>query len=226
MENSDDTVRRKLVAKFNNYFRHWQDLNMLVALFAMVGLILSVIAWETQFSNRGPTGSDSSSVGFFVNFVVLVISIMGAVAIVIKYYFEAVWQQYKNPVAFYKSMILRQVELGNVNEDTLTENFQIQSPFSWIVRQTNFWLELILMLVVPMPSGYTEGTFTDKVVYIEAINWIDNGGVNSAQSFKYNTPYFMTDFFLAFMFLRFYFFTLAVIMFSPVNERLYGKRVC
>ena len=28
------------------------------------------------------------------------------------------------------------------------------------------------------------------------------------------------------MFLRFYFFALAVIMWSPVNDRLYGKRVC
>lgn len=28
------------------------------------------------------------------------------------------------------------------------------------------------------------------------------------------------------MFLRFYFFALAVIMFSPANERLYGKRIC
>lgn len=36
----------------------------------------------------------------------------------------------------------------------------------------------------------------------------------------------MNDFFLAFMFLRFYFLVLAFITFSPVNERLYGKRVC
>lgn len=42
----------------------------------------------------------------------------------------------------------------------------------------------------------------------------------------YKTPYFMTDFFLAFMFFRLYFFTSAAIMFSPVNARLHGKRVC
>ena len=52
-------------------------------------------------------GTDDSKVGFFTDFVVLVISFMGAIAIVVKYYFEAVWQQYKNPVAFYKSIILQ-----------------------------------------------------------------------------------------------------------------------
>jgi len=41
---------------------------------------------------------------------------------------------------------------------------------------------------------------------MEAINWMDNGSTNNAQSFVYDVPYFSSDFFLAFMFLRFYFF--------------------
>jgi len=61
---------------------------------------------------------------------------------------------------------------------------------------------------------------------MEAINWMDNGSTNNAQSFVYDVPYFSSDFFLAFMFLRFYFFMQAAIMFSPVNDRLHGKRVC
>lgn len=49
---------------------------------------------------------------------------MGTIAIIIKYYFEAVWQNYKNPVAFYKSIVQRQVEIGMVKEEDLTENFK------------------------------------------------------------------------------------------------------
>ena len=61
---------------------------------------------------------------------------------------------------------------------------------------------------------------------MEAINWIDNSGDNDEQSVEYATPYLLNDFFLAFMFFRFYFFARALLMTSPVNERLYGKRVC
>ena len=58
----------------------------------MIALALSVIQWESQFENRGLTGRDMlESVGFFTDFVVLVISIMGAIAILFKYYFESVW---------------------------------------------------------------------------------------------------------------------------------------
>lgn len=152
---------------------------------------------------------------------------MGTIAIIIKYYFEAVWQNYKNPVAFYKSIVQRQVEIGMVKEEDLTENFKTQSNFSWMVKQTNLWLELILMLVVPLPFIKFGGIIIEEhIVTIDSINWVDNSGAYDTGSHMYPTPYFLTDFYLAFMFLRFYFFALAMIMYSPVNERLHGKRVC
>ena len=55
-DNNDDTIRRKLVSKYNNYYRLWQDFNLLVGLFAMIGLILAIIEWEYNFENRGPQG--------------------------------------------------------------------------------------------------------------------------------------------------------------------------
>ena len=46
-----------------------------------------------------------------------------------------------------------------------------------MVRQSNFWFELILMLVVPLPLEKIIGKRdTASIVYIEAINWIDNAG--------------------------------------------------
>ena len=46
-ENSDDYIRRKLVEGYNSYYRHWQDMNLLVAFFAIVGLLLAIFQWES-----------------------------------------------------------------------------------------------------------------------------------------------------------------------------------
>ena len=102
MENSDDYIRRKLIEKYNTYYRHWQDLNLLVALFALIGLLLCVIEWETAFGQRGVDGRDFSDSTFITDLVVFFISVMGIVAIIVKFYFQCIWNNYKNPVAFYK----------------------------------------------------------------------------------------------------------------------------
>ena len=83
------------------------------------------------------------------------------------------------------------------------------------------------MLVVPLPIRLSDGnTIGNQVVEIDSINWVDNFGAYDSQSHIYPTPYFVSDFILAFMMLRCHFFAKACIMFSPVNDRLYGKRVC
>ena len=50
-------------------------------------------------------------------------------------------------------------------------------------RQYSFWLELILMLVVPMPYkklfDYDDNS-NARIVFMEAVNWIGNAGVNDA----------------------------------------------
>ena len=99
-------------------------------------------------------------------------------------------------------------------------------PIVWVLKQYSFWLELVIMVVCPLPFKFGGEFLHERVVTVGSINWVENGSVNNAQSVIYDTPYFMTDFYLAFMFLRCYFLALAVIMYSPVNERLYGKRIC
>ena len=114
-----------------------------------------------------------------------------------------------------------------IDEEDLTENFKTERPLAWMFKQSRFWLEILIMLVVPLPFDITPGSDAVNVVEIASINWIDNSDHGyAAQSHKYMTPYMISDFCVAFMFLRWYFFALAVVMFSPVNERLYGKRVC
>ena len=113
-----------------------------------------------------------------------------------------------------------------VNEEDLTENFKLENPFFWMIKQYTFWLELFLMLTVPLPFTWNGIIFEEHVITMESINWVDNSGEYPPQSHIYETPYLLTDFFLAFMFFRIYFFAQAVIVLSPINKRLYGKRVC
>ena len=150
-ENQDDTIRRSLISKYNTYYRHWQDLNLLVALFAMIGLATSIMEWETQFEHRGPDGRSFTAVSYFTDVFVFLISILGCVAIILKYYFESVWYDFKNPVAFYKIIVQRQVEAGMIDPEDLTENFKTKLPIVWMMKQYTFWLELLLMMVVPLP---------------------------------------------------------------------------
>lgn len=53
-------------------------------------------------------------------------TLIGIISIIIKFWLEAKWVMYKNPVAFYKTLVKKQVELGIVNEEDLTENFFIK----------------------------------------------------------------------------------------------------
>ena len=82
------------------------------------------------------------------------------------------------------------------------------------------------MLFVPLPIKIGGTIMEDHFVKMECINWVDNSGAYPAQSHIYDTPYKLTDFLLAVMFFRLYFFAQTVIVLSPVNNRLYGKRVC
>ena len=48
-ENSDETIRRKLIEKYTKYYRYWKDFNVLIAVLAGLGLILGLYQWESEF---------------------------------------------------------------------------------------------------------------------------------------------------------------------------------
>lgn len=90
-----------------------------------------------------------------------------------------------------------------------------------------FWVEIVIMMIVPLPFCFDGGVHaTEKVYYLDSINWADNSGGYPGASHEYQTPILVSDFYLAFMFFRFIFLALALAQFSPVNDNLYGKRVC
>ena len=61
---------------------------------------------------------------------------------------------------------------------------------------------------------------------MSVINWVDNSGDYPTGSHDYKTPYLTNDFFLAAMFMRFFFVLQTLVVLSPPNNKLVGKRVC
>ena len=64
---------------------------MLVALFALIGLLTDVAEWETSFKYRSDSGEFNVQTTFFTDMIVFIVSLLGAVAIITKFYFESVW---------------------------------------------------------------------------------------------------------------------------------------
>ena len=105
VENNDDYIRRKLIEKYNSYYRHWTDFTILAAVFALIALFLSIYQWESEWSERGPNGRTKPGDSFLTDGVTMVVSVMGAFSIIIKFYFESVWMNFKNPIMFYKQLV-------------------------------------------------------------------------------------------------------------------------
>ena len=68
------------------------------------------------------------------------------------------------------------MEAGIVNEEDLTENFKLEKPWCWMLKQYTLWIELFLMLVVPLPFTYNNVTFVEQSIKMNTINWLDNSG--------------------------------------------------
>ena len=89
-----------------------------------------------------------------------------------------------------------------------------------------FWIEIFIMMVIPLPMNSPDSFFGLKIVYIPCINWVDNAADEHDEgSYVYYTPYLTNDFFLAFMFLRFIFILQTVVFLSPPNNKLMSKRI-
>lgn len=49
MDNSNDRIRTYLIEKYNAYYKHWKDANILCAVYALLGLYISVHSWNGNF---------------------------------------------------------------------------------------------------------------------------------------------------------------------------------
>ena len=111
------------------------------------------------------------------------------------------------------------MDIGLLDDDAMnSEHVKRGNPFVWMMRKPLFWAEILIMCVFPFPMTRSDSIFGSKVVYMECINWMDSSSEYPAGSHKYETPYFTNDFFLAGMFLRFFYVLQTLVVVSPPNN--------
>jgi len=219
-------VRRKLIKKYNTFYSHWIDYCILVSGLAMTGLLIAVIEWDQIYPQRFTEKSLAQSKVFSTTLIIS-ISILGVIAIVIKYRLEATWRNYNNPIRFYRSILRQQVNVGLIDKSVMNlKDVHRENPFVWMMSRPLFWFEVVIMLISPLPMSTPDSFFGFKIVQIPVINWVDYSGRHSPGSYVYDTPYLTNDFFLAAMFSRFFFLLQTVVVLSRPNNQLVGKRVC
>ena len=178
-ENSDETIRRKLIEKYTKYYRYWKDFNVLIAVLAGLGLILGLYQWESEFYQRGERGIGTDTHGIVAQLIIALTSVIALLAIFIKWRLQAVWRNYRNPLAFFKKIVKKQVELGLVNEQDLTDNYKDESSTWWVLRQPYFWAEVFIVSLFPYPIRAGEGLL-EPYFYMKTTNWVDGSGAYSA----------------------------------------------
>ena len=69
----------------------------------MIGLVVGVVEWERLYPVRASDLLNASNL--FVEIFIMISSILGVVAIIIKYRLEATWRNYDNPIKFYRKIV-------------------------------------------------------------------------------------------------------------------------
>ena len=198
-EVSPDKLRVELVKKYANYFSHYIFYSVLLAFFAIIGLALSIVCWESTFTSAfraydplNPDPQAYQTYRIYLNLEETMHSLIGistAVSIFVcfqKHLTKTVWQEFSNPIEFYKKLVIKQVELGAIDEDAITDNFRKQSGFMQVMKDKVFWAEVFMLVLAPYP--HKGGAFS-KTFTLTAINWVDNSGTYSAHTHAYPVTY-------------------------------------
>lgn len=125
-------------------------------------------------------------------------------------------------MAFYKKLVLKQVEIGAQSEDAITDNFKMQSGFIQVMKDKVFWAEVFMLILAPYPH---KGGVLPKRFQVMAINWVDNSGTYSAHTHAYPVTYQNFDILTVACFIRIYFVLQALLAVLPMNQ-LSSKRTC
>lgn len=186
MDAQNDAIRRKLIMKYQNFYKHWVDMNMVVALLAAVSLLVAIREWDDSFDRRGPNGTVVGDVATATDTILVVVSLVGIVGITVKYWLESIWVNYKNPVEFTKVIIQKQVEMGLIDADDLTENFNLKNkPWTYVFTNVQFYVECLLFLITNLPVQSEKSVFGRFVFYVDCVNWVDNSGNFNGSSHIY-----------------------------------------
>ena len=103
-ENTDYAIRRNLTKKFNLYYGLWLDFCILTSGLAAAGLVIGIYEWEKNYPDRGDEGQLLAS-NVFTQWIIAITTMMGELAIIIKYRLEATWRHFDNPIKFYRKIV-------------------------------------------------------------------------------------------------------------------------
>lgn len=106
-------LRARLLQRYNNYFQHWRDFSIVLAFFAISGLWLTIRQWEDTFNRafRDPNYNDPVATALYTNlnismsWLILLTTIVSLIVCFTKHFTRQVWQEYKNPMAFYMQLV-------------------------------------------------------------------------------------------------------------------------
>ena len=156
-------IRDKLIKKYNLYYTYWIDYTILTAFLAMIGLIISCDEWENLYPKRySEQALDESNV--FSELGIASISLLGVFSIVIKYRMEATWRHFNNPMRFYRRILRQQVNLGLADKNLMNIDMVHRgNPFTWMMTRPLFWLEIFIIIIIPLPMGDGATTMMTRI---------------------------------------------------------------
>jgi hypothetical protein len=219
--------------KYNQFFNLWRDFTMLLAFISAIGLFINIFLWESTFDPafRDPNSADVTKrqeLTHLFEYLSMFLFISTLVAIVVcglKHYCRQVWEEYKNSLVFYKTMVQRQAQLGLMDPESLGANFNVQQKgFRTVMKDWHFWAEVLILLLIPYPFTMPNSPIQPYF----SMTTINFAGVKPGDLFHgeiYSITYMTTDILTCMCFLRVYFIALAIFVILPFNV-LQGKKIC
>ena len=85
-----------MAKKYRRYYAHWRDFDLLLAIFAMTGLIIALATWEQTFLNDHLTGEESIR-EFAVQVINVFLFFIAMICISLRQYMRSFWKYYNEP---------------------------------------------------------------------------------------------------------------------------------
>ena len=82
------------------------------------------------------------------------------ISIIIKYRMEATWRNYDNPIKFYRKIVRQYVDIGLKEKSAMKDrSIYRENPFVWMIKRPKFWIEIIIMIIIPLPMNSPDSIF-------------------------------------------------------------------
>jgi hypothetical protein len=172
IENTEAHIRKRLLEKYNVYYAHWKDFYCLTAFLAMAGFFVALADWEDTFDHRGPDGHLTKKRQLVFSPLIKYLTVMAITSLFIEHYFASKWQDYRNPVSFYKQTTVKLVEQDMLGRHLITENYRLEQVRIFkVLFSPQFILEAALLCCEPDLVRSLLGG--DRIIDMDTINWND-----------------------------------------------------